>query len=150
MQSRDFFSRRLSQARAQAIPLQNSVDGSTHHDMHSGRFHGISLGLNQAPGYEQLQPCSSVSNIGYDTGCTTFMDIANSSTQAILAACGIEHRRSEVYEVQPPICVHIEGSAEGQMRFMKGCCQSCFDSFVKDVVRKIMDIRVPQWLGFRH
>ncbi|GMG99760.1 hypothetical protein Nepgr_001600 [Nepenthes gracilis] len=89
-------------------------------------------------------------SVDMDLGYNTFKEIARSSTHTILAACGLEHRKGEVYEVQPPVCLHGEGLANGLSSLMKGCCPSCFDSFVKDVVRTIMDIRVPQWLGFRN
>ncbi|KAJ4719374.1 PHD and RING finger domain-containing 1 [Melia azedarach] len=78
---------------------------------------------------------------------STFKDIASSSTHTILAACGLEHR-SEVHIVHPPsTCSHVERVAGGQTSLMKGQCSSCFDSFVRDVVKRIMDTRLPQWLS---
>ncbi|CAK7340593.1 unnamed protein product [Dovyalis caffra] len=77
----------------------------------------------------------------------TFKDIARSSTHTILAACGLEHKRSEVHTVpQPSTCIHIDRVVAGQTSVMKGCCSSCFDSFVRDVVKRIMDTRPRQWL----
>ncbi|KAM4108142.1 hypothetical protein ACB094_03G023300 [Castanea mollissima] len=80
----------------------------------------------------------------------TFKDIARSSTHTILAACGLEHTKSEVYYSIPPpaVCSHIELMTGGQTSLMKGCCSSCFDSFVGDVVKKIMDAKMPPtWLS---
>ena len=66
----------------------------------------------------------------------------------LLAACGLEHRRSEVHIVPPPSnCTRIERVAAGQASLMKGCCLTCFDSLIKDVVKRIMDTRSPQWLS---
>uniref|UniRef100_A0A6N2L3Q0 PHD-type domain-containing protein n=1 Tax=Salix viminalis TaxID=40686 RepID=A0A6N2L3Q0_SALVM len=77
----------------------------------------------------------------------TFKDISRSSTHTILAACGLEHKRSEVHTVPPPsTCIHIDRVVAGQRSPMKGCCSSCFDSFVRDVVKRIMDKRPRQWL----
>lgn len=83
-----------------------------------------------------------------DSGYSTFKDIARSSTHTILAACGLEHNTSEVCTVPPPsVCPHIELIAGGQMSMIKGCCSSCFDSFVGDVVKSILDTRMSsQWL----
>ncbi|TYH35824.1 hypothetical protein ES332_D13G220300v1 [Gossypium tomentosum] len=92
----------------------------------------------------QLKALSRDSDL--DNG--TFMDIATSSMHTLLAACGLEHRRSEVHMVPPPSnCTHIERVAAGQASLMKGCCLTCFDSFVKDVVKRIMDTRSRQWLS---
>ncbi|XWS64475.1 hypothetical protein CRYUN_Cryun05aG0007100 [Craigia yunnanensis] len=85
-------------------------------------------------------------NIDLDNG--TFKDVATSSMHTLLAACGLEHRRSEVHNVPlPSNCTHIGRVAAGQASLMKGCCLTCFDSFVKDVVKRIMDTRSRQWLS---
>ncbi|KAF9669871.1 hypothetical protein SADUNF_Sadunf13G0009600 [Salix dunnii] len=77
----------------------------------------------------------------------TLKDIARSSTHTILAACGLEHKRSEVHTVPlPSTCTHIDRVVAGQTSVMRGCCSSCFDSFVRDVVKRIMDTRPRQWL----
>ncbi|KAK2364969.1 RING/U-box protein [Trifolium repens] len=83
-----------------------------------------------------------------DLGYNTYKDIASSSTHTILAACGLEHKTSEVCNVPPPsVCPHIELIAGGQTSMIKGCCSSCFDSFVGDVVKRILDTRMSsQWL----
>ncbi|KAK3198317.1 hypothetical protein Dsin_021732 [Dipteronia sinensis] len=101
---------------------------------------------------EQLQSLvkSHLKNLSRDVELdnSTFKDIARSSTHTILAACGLEHRRSEVQVVHPPsTCSHVERVAAGQTSLMKGFCSPCFDSFVKDVVKRIMDTRLPQWLS---
>lgn len=66
----------------------------------------------------------------------------------ILAACDLEHMKSEVCTVPPPsACSHMELMAGGQTSLIKGCCSSCFDSFVGDVVKRVLDTRVSsQWL----
>lgn len=92
--------------------------------------------------------CSNKS-YSFDLGHSTFKDIARSSTHTIVVACGIEHRRSEVYYPVPPpsVCSHIELMAGGQTSLMKGCCSSCFETFVGDVVKRIMDTKMPSWLS---
>ncbi|KAJ8772037.1 hypothetical protein K2173_027214 [Erythroxylum novogranatense] len=83
-----------------------------------------------------------------ELGHHTFKDIARSSTHTILAACGLEHRRSEVHTVPlPPPCSHRDAVSIGELSLMKGFCSSCFDSFVRDVVKRILDTRPPQWLS---
>lgn len=83
-------------------------------------------------------------------GHSTFKDVARSSTHTILAAYGLEHRRSEVRSVPtPPICTHIERIADGQMSLMKSSCSCCFDSYARDVVRRILNTKLPNWLGIR-
>ncbi|GAB2277390.1 hypothetical protein Dimus_012094 [Dionaea muscipula] len=86
---------------------------------------------------------------GRELGYNTFEEIAESSKQTILAACGLEQRRNVVYQVQPPACSHREGLlANRQTSLIGGCCSSCFDSFVRCVVRTVMEIRVPDWFEF--
>ncbi|KAE8677763.1 protein DEHYDRATION-INDUCED 19-like protein 3-like [Hibiscus syriacus] len=86
------------------------------------------------------------SRIDLDNG--TLKDIATSSMHTLLAACGLEHRSSEVQIVPPSSnCVHVERVAAGQASLMKGCCLTCFDSLVKDVVKRIMDARSRRWLS---
>ncbi|KAG5525415.1 hypothetical protein RHGRI_031917 [Rhododendron griersonianum] len=76
-------------------------------------------------------------------GDSTFKDIARYSTHTILAACGLQHRGSHVYPVQPPsICDHVDEIARGEISLMKGFCSSCFDSFVMYVVREITNTSV--------
>lgn len=83
-----------------------------------------------------------------DVGRDTFKDIARGATHTILAACGLEHKRTEVHALPPPSsCSHVDRVAAGQTSMMKGFCSSCFDSFVRDVVKRIMDTRMPQWLS---
>jgi len=82
------------------------------------------------------------------SGHNTIKDIARSSMHTILAACDLEHLKSEVCTVPPPsACPHMELIASGQTSLIKGCCSSCFDSFVGDVVKRVLDTRVSsQWL----
>ncbi|XVE63104.1 hypothetical protein DITRI_Ditri06bG0172900 [Diplodiscus trichospermus] len=107
---------------------------------------------NSSMAKEQLQAMvrshlKALSNdIDFENG--TFKDVATSSMHTLLAACGLDHRRSEVHIVPPPSnCTHFERMAAGQASLMKGCCLTCFDSFVKDVVKRIMDTRSRQWLS---
>ncbi|XP_044482437.1 LOW QUALITY PROTEIN: uncharacterized protein LOC123208884 [Mangifera indica] len=182
VENSEIFASRLSHLRRQAVQDPNMTT--------MNRPANLTLwpelaGINSIPSYEQFRQCSSISNIGSDSGLSpfaardegdfyvakeqlqsivkshlknlsrdieldhsTFKDIARSSTHTILATCGLEHRRSEVHLVHPPsICSHVERLAAGQTSLMKGFCSSCFDTFVKDVVKKIMDTRMPQWLS---
>ncbi|CAL0302315.1 unnamed protein product [Lupinus luteus] len=78
-----------------------------------------------------------------DVGYSIFKDIARSSTHTILAACGLEHKKSEVCTVPPPcICPHIELMGGGEKSLIQGCCSSCFDSFVGDVVKRVLETRM--------
>ncbi|KAE9593708.1 hypothetical protein Lal_00036504 [Lupinus albus] len=84
-----------------------------------------------------------------DVGYSIFKDIARSSTHTILAACGLEHKRSEVCTVPPPcICPHIELMGGGEKSLIQGCCSSCFDSFVGDVVKRVLETRMSLQLRF--
>ncbi|PON67023.1 Zinc finger, PHD-finger [Parasponia andersonii] len=102
---------------------------------------------------EQLQSMvkSHLKNLSRDSNLAqgTFKDIARSSTHTILAACELEHKSNEVAAVPPPpICGHIELVAGGKASLMRGCCSTCFDSFVVDVVKKILDTKLSeQWLS---
>ncbi|KAF3607634.1 hypothetical protein DY000_02051382 [Brassica cretica] len=78
------------------------------------------------------------------------VEISTCSIHTILAACGLEHKSSEVHFVPPSVtCPHDDmrpGSSSSSSSLMKGCCSSCFDSFVEDVVKMILDTRQPHWL----
>jgi len=84
----------------------------------------------------------------FDSGHSTFKDIARSSMHTILAACDLEQKNTEVCNVAPPsACPHMELMVGGPTSLIKGCCSSCFDSFVGDVVKRVLDTRVSsQWL----
>ncbi|KAL1211753.1 Methyl-CpG-binding domain-containing protein 9 [Cardamine amara subsp. amara] len=84
-----------------------------------------------------------------DLGQATFDEISMCSIHTILAACGLEHKSSEVHLVPPPVtCPHdnMTPGSSSSSSLMKGCCYSCFDSFVEDVVKMILDTRQPHWL----
>uniref|UniRef100_A0A1J3CVP8 PHD and RING finger domain-containing protein 1 n=1 Tax=Noccaea caerulescens TaxID=107243 RepID=A0A1J3CVP8_NOCCA len=88
-----------------------------------------------------------------DLGQATFDEISTCSIHTILAACGLEHKSSEVHLVPPPVtCPHGDitpcssSSNNSRSSLMRGCCYSCFDSFVEDVVKMILDTRQPHWL----
>ncbi|KAG2273012.1 hypothetical protein Bca52824_067567 [Brassica carinata] len=98
-----------------------------------------------------LQNLSRQINLGQ----ATFEEISTCSIHTILAACGLEHKSSEVHFVPPSVtCPHDDmrpGSSSGNNNsssssLMNGCCSSCFDSFVEDVVKMILDTRQPHWL----
>ncbi|KDP23423.1 hypothetical protein JCGZ_23256 [Jatropha curcas] len=140
----------------------NSISGHQQFDQCNSRP-GIACEVNLSPHRlreesqfyvvkEQLQSIvkSHLKNLSQDIelGHDTFKDIARSSTHTILAACGLEHKRSEVHSVPPPsICIHGDRLIAGQTSIMKDFCSSCFDSFARDVVKRIMDTRLPQWLS---
>lgn len=93
-----------------------------------------------------LKSLSREMNLGHND----FVEILKRSTHSIMAACGLEPQRFDTYEAQPPLCIHFESRlANVETSPMSGCCLACFEGFVKDVVKRIMDI-VLHWLGFRH
>ncbi|PRQ42347.1 putative chromatin regulator PHD family [Rosa chinensis] len=101
---------------------------------------------------EQLQSLviSHVKNLSRDRdlgqSTTTLQEIARSAMHTVLAACELEHTGSEVVPVPPSSpCPHIELMA-GKTSLMRGCCSSCFAQFVEDVVKKVMEYRLPPWL----
>lgn len=96
---------------------------------------------------------SHLKNLSRDSNLaqSTLADIARSSTQTILAACELEHKSNEVVAVPvspPAICGHIELMACSKASLMRGRCSSCFDSYVGEVVKKILDTKLSeQWLS---
>ncbi|KAG0489768.1 hypothetical protein HPP92_006631 [Vanilla planifolia] len=65
--------------------------------------------------------------------------IAKKTTHTILAACGIQHSRSMVSSIlQPPdSCSHdLNG---GPVNLLRGCCSSCFTSYVSNVVKMFVE-----------
>nr|VDC92656.1 unnamed protein product [Brassica oleracea] len=94
--------------------------------------------------YDHLKNLSRQINLGQ----ATFDEISTCSLHTILAACGLEHKSSEVHLVPPPVtCLHDDmRPCSSSSSLMKGCCYSCFDSFVEDVVKMILDTRQPHWL----
>ncbi|XAR52670.1 hypothetical protein NMG60_11020853 [Bertholletia excelsa] len=94
-----------------------------------------------------LKSLSREMELGYDT----FKNIARKSTHSILAACGLEHRGSALHLVQPPRqCIHLEEMDGGQVSLLKGCCYSCFDSFVKQVVGEITNAQMSPLFRIRN
>lgn len=93
-----------------------------------------------------------LSYLSFDADHDIFKDIARKSTHTILAACGLEHWISEVYSLQqqpPPNCSHVERMIDRQTTLMKGYCSSCFESFVRHVVKTILNGRLPPFLWVR-
>ncbi|XP_050223291.1 uncharacterized protein LOC126673255 [Mercurialis annua] len=146
-------------------PELSAIAPISEHDQfqHHNSRHGLSSEVNMPPRSareenqfyvvkEQLQSMvkSHLKSLSQNTelGPETSKDILRSSTHTILAACGLEHKRSEVHSIPPPsICMHGDRLIAGQTSILKGLCSSCFDSFVRDVVKTIMDTRLPQWLS---
>uniref|UniRef100_A0A803KNU6 Uncharacterized protein n=1 Tax=Chenopodium quinoa TaxID=63459 RepID=A0A803KNU6_CHEQI len=93
----------------------------------------------------QLKSLSQDMNLGNDD----YVEISRRSAHTIMAACGLEPRRHDTYEAQPPICVHLVSRlANVEISPINGCCLNCFEGFVKDVVKRIMDILLqPHWFG---
>ncbi|KAF3438005.1 hypothetical protein FNV43_RR20761 [Rhamnella rubrinervis] len=72
-------------------------------------------------------------------GTCAFKEIARLATHTILAACGLEHRKSEVYSFPSVVCTHNEHSKQSpKSNLMPKSCRQCFYVFVKDVVNSIM------------
>ena len=80
-----------------------------------------------------------------------YVEISRRSAYTIMAAYGLEPVGPDAYEVRPPICLHLENRlANVEISPMNGCCLACFEDFVKDVVKKVMNLIVqPHWFGFR-
>ncbi|KAF8084462.1 hypothetical protein N665_0716s0009 [Sinapis alba] len=144
-------------------------DRSSELGLHHGLAQGEPLFANQqhlrsympntmpSTGGEQLQHRvnTHLKNLSrqINLGQATFEEISTCSLHTILAACGLEHKSSEVHLVPPPVtCLHdgmrpcSSSSNNSSSSLMKGCCYSCFDSFVEDVVKMILDTRQPHWL----
>ncbi|XP_056173420.1 uncharacterized protein LOC115665417 [Syzygium oleosum] len=83
-----------------------------------------------------------------DLGHGEFKEIARCSTHTVLAACDLEHKRSEVYTIPlPSFYSRIDKMATGQTILMRGVYSTSFDVFVKDVTQNIMYTRLPlHWL----
>lgn len=85
------------------------------------------------------------------SGPDDLKDIARSSTHTILAACGLDPRKTEVHTgpLPPPPsgCMHSKVAACGQTSLIKGLCWACFDAYVGDVVECIKKTRSRQWLS---
>ncbi|KAK4802571.1 hypothetical protein SAY86_000774 [Trapa natans] len=85
-----------------------------------------------------------------DLGHDDFKSVVRSSTHTILAACGLNHRKTEVHTgLQAPSleCMHSTMVAGGQTSLMKGLCSACFDLYVRNVVESVMKSRSRQWLN---
>ncbi|XP_031120117.1 uncharacterized protein LOC116023266 isoform X1 [Ipomoea triloba] len=68
-----------------------------------------------------------------------FKEIARLSTHSILAACGLEKRRSGIPAFPNSICFHVNEASEiRRSTLMPNSCRECFFLFVKDVVSSIM------------
>lgn len=72
-------------------------------------------------------------------GVDAFKEIARLATHTILAACGLEHRKSEVHFFPRSVCSHMEHIQQlHKSTLMPNSCRECFCTFVKDVVESIM------------
>ncbi|XP_057952378.1 uncharacterized protein LOC131146661 [Malania oleifera] len=71
-------------------------------------------------------------------GADAFKEVARRATHTILAACGLEHRKSGVY-FPTSVCRHAEQIQRLQKStLMPTSCRECFYAFVKDVVNSVM------------
>ncbi|KAM5561082.1 hypothetical protein ABKV19_021941 [Rosa sericea] len=134
---------------------ENTISGPPHFSSISDG--GVSSNTVMGPSdfhraKEQLQSLviSHLKNLSRDRdlgqSTTTFQEIARSAMHTVLAACELEHTGSEVVPVPPSSpCPHIELMA-GKTSLMRGCCSSCFAQFVEDVVKKVMEYKLPPWL----
>lgn len=72
-------------------------------------------------------------------GVDAFKEIARLATHTILAACGLEHRKSGVHFFPRSVCSHMEHTQQlHKSTLMPNSCRECFCTFVKDVVESIM------------
>ncbi|KAG1327464.1 putative PHD and RING finger domain-containing protein 1 [Cocos nucifera] len=72
-------------------------------------------------------------------GADKFKEVARAATHTILAACGLEHSKSNARIVSSSICQH-NGQIK-QMRqsnHMPNSCRECFYTFVQHVVKSIL------------
>ncbi|XP_043719647.1 uncharacterized protein LOC122667442 isoform X2 [Telopea speciosissima] len=133
--------------------LHQCTDASISHNTYrdEAHFHMAKAAEEQKGAKQQLQPIvrHHLKRLSQHTQVDrgTFKDIARHSTHTILAACGLDHDRSMAILVQPPsICPHVERQSE-PINQMENCCSSCFNSFVGDVVRRVLNSRL-QSLAF--
>uniref|UniRef100_A0A7N0ZU13 Uncharacterized protein n=1 Tax=Kalanchoe fedtschenkoi TaxID=63787 RepID=A0A7N0ZU13_KALFE len=83
-------------------------------------------------------------------GTEILEDIAIKSTHTVLAACGCGHNPSEIFPMPPqPVCTHIEDPLMHASP-IKGHCNSCFNNFAKEVVKTVMNSRLPPFLHVRN
>ncbi|KAL8540876.1 hypothetical protein ACS0TY_002208 [Phlomoides rotata] len=80
-----------------------------------------------------------------DIDYNTFKCIARTCTHTILAAVGLEHRWNEVFSIQTRllVCDHFDDIVSEQIYPVGGQCSSCFDWFIRNVVREVMSTRRP-------
>ncbi|KAJ7956522.1 PHD and RING finger domain-containing protein [Quillaja saponaria] len=72
-------------------------------------------------------------------GLETFKEVARLATHTILAACGLEHRKSNIHSFSGSVCSHTEGIQKFHKSvLMPNSCRQCFYVFVKNVVSSIM------------
>ncbi|KAI4295204.1 hypothetical protein MLD38_040582 [Melastoma candidum] len=93
-----------------------------------------------------LRSLSGGNYLDYDD----FKDIERSSIHTILAARGTGQSGSEASAIPPTsVCSHVNnGMGNGQTSLMKGSCSSCFDFFVREVVRNNLKAKLQQqWLS---
>ncbi|KAF6169116.1 hypothetical protein GIB67_038613 [Kingdonia uniflora] len=80
---------------------------------------------------------------GKQLGVNEFKEVARLSTHTILAACGLDHKKSSVCPFPNSICRHTDQSQQIRMsNLMPTSCRGCFYVFVKEVVNSIMVERI--------
>lgn len=72
-------------------------------------------------------------------GADKFKEVARAATHTILAACGLEHSKSNARTVSSAICEH-SGQIKQMRRsnLMPNSCRECFYTFLQDVVKSIL------------
>ncbi|MQL75744.1 hypothetical protein Taro_008131 [Colocasia esculenta] len=138
------------------VPQESLTNGVN--ERKSTSFPGPRIGMNSHIPNEGNSCCSSESakkqvkstvkrhlnHLTRDTslGRRDLKEISGHATHTILAACGFEHRPSKVTTIVqvPSDCVHL---ADGDhTSLVKGCCSSCFASFVENVVQEILNSKL--------
>ncbi|CAM8911600.1 unnamed protein product [Rhodiola kirilowii] len=136
----------------QPINFSNSANvGCDYHLSSSALGEGSNFHLE-----EQVKPLvqnylTSMSSTLTILDADSLEEIARKSTNTILAACGYHHHNpAEVFPMGwQPLCNHIENPLIHTSP-MKGNCNSCFINFAKEVVKTILNSKLPHFLHVRN
>ncbi|KAF9587769.1 hypothetical protein IFM89_005501 [Coptis chinensis] len=72
-------------------------------------------------------------------GVDGFKEAARLATHTILAACGLEHKKSIVRPFPDSVCRHNNQTKQLHMsNLMPSSCRECFYAFVKDTVKAVL------------
>ncbi|KAF9624473.1 hypothetical protein IFM89_011481 [Coptis chinensis] len=76
-----------------------------------------------------------VASVGVDG----FKEVARLATHTVLAACGLEHKKSIVRPFPDSVCRHNNQTKQLHMsNLMPSSCRECFYAFVKDTVKAVL------------